>query len=135
MQAAGARRIDVIIEPERYGEFSPYDLLQASSRGLVGFDHRLLHAILDRPEEAIPGLVHFAAEYDGSGPINLEPELIALFQHFGTPEAMPFYIKVLRGHPEAPPEDLTLALIEQGQHAVEPLLDLYREIQEHPGEV
>ncbi|MEJ7605825.1 MAG: hypothetical protein WKF37_06075 [Bryobacteraceae bacterium] len=41
---------------------STYELLDQLAAGKLGFDHRVLHAICDNPEAAIPDLVRWGLE-------------------------------------------------------------------------
>ncbi len=107
-----------------------YDLLRAAARGAIGIDHRFLHAVLDRRREALAELVKFAAEDRSGDAIDLEEDLIALFRHFEADEALPFYISVLRENPHDVPDLLLDALVDRGAAAVEPLLELYDQLEE-----
>lgn len=119
--------------PTDYTPSSAYDLLKAASRGLLGLDRRLLHALVDDPSRSLPGLVRFAAEDHDDDPLDLEPELLAVFRYLKTPEALPFYIKCLRTRVEDAEDDLIEGTIALGQPALEPLLKLYEELGEEQG--
>jgi hypothetical protein len=53
--------------------------LEAAARGYIAIDHRFLHAILDRREQAIPDLIRFAAAQHDHEALDLEPPLIDIF--------------------------------------------------------
>lgn len=102
--------------------------MAAAAKGMVGFDQRLLKSLVDRGEPAVPDLVRFGLEHRPDDRINLDDDLIALFQYLGSPQALPFLIDSLRREPNDPPEDLIHAFLRIGEPAVGPLLDLYREL-------
>ncbi len=101
-------------------------MLLAAARGRIGVDHRFLHAVLDRPAEALPALLRFASEAYSAYPINLEADLVSIFRFLRAPEALPFYLAVLREEPTDPYDNLVGAFADLGAAALEPLLDLYR---------
>ena len=116
-----------------YDPSSSYELLKAASRGLLGVDRRLLHALVDDPPQSLPGLVRFAAEDHEDDPVDLEFDLLAVFRYLKTPEALPFYLKCLREQVEDAVDDLIEGAIALGAVALEPLLNLYEELGEEQG--
>ena len=125
-----------MLNPEQYISTSVYDLLQASAKGQIGFDHRLLHAIVDRGEAAIPDLLKWGVEEHEENPIDLEEDVVNIFRHLRNPEAIPFFVHCVRLHPDDVSDELVAAFYEVRQHAVEPLLKLYAELEEEQsGEV
>ena len=119
--------------PTDYSPSSAYDLLKAASRGLLGLDRRLLHALVDDPAQSLPGMLRFAAEDHADDPVDLDPELLAVFRRLKTPEALPYYLKCLRAQVEDADDDLIEGTIALGQTALEPLLELYGELGEEQG--
>lgn len=109
---------------------SAYDLLRSAARGLVGIDQRFMHALVDDPARSVPDLLKFASEDHTDDPLDLEPDLIAAFRYLKVPEALPFLIRRLRESGTDADEDLLEAVIEQGQAALEPLLELCAEMEE-----
>ncbi len=105
-------------------------MLLAAARGRIGVDHRFLHAVLDRPAEALPALLRFASEAYSAYPINLEADLVSIFRFLRAPEALPFYLAVLREEPTDPYDNLVGAFADLGAAALEPLLDLYHLLDE-----
>jgi len=105
-----------------------YTLLEAAAQGYVAVDHRFLHAILDHPERAIPDLVRFAAAEHDDDALNLEPQLIDIFRCLQTPEAVPFFVNVVRQIPSNIDDDLVEAIAQLGEAAVDPLLALLSEL-------
>jgi hypothetical protein len=123
----------MVITPDRFAELTTYDLLDAASRGRIGFDQRVLRVILDRGKEAIPDLVRWGTEEHDDLEYDLSEELIAIFRHLETPEAMPFFVEYIRRDPSDVPEDAADALYLIRDAAIEPLLALYEELGEEDG--
>ena len=120
-----------MLDPEQFSEVPAYDLLQAAARGLIGFDHRLLHALLDNPERSLNDIVRFTSEDGDEYPVDLSEDLISIFRSLRTPAAIPFLIEALRGElPEDAPEGVLGALVEIGAACIEPLLELCAELGE-----
>jgi hypothetical protein len=126
----------VFPDPNNLNTYSPTEVLDAAARGRLGLDHRFLHSLLDRREEARPALLAFAERDRSDDVVDLSPELISIFRTWNTPEALPFYISCIKEDPEHLPDDLVEAVVEIGQPALEPLLALYKELDEtESGEV
>jgi len=125
-----------VLNPDQYISTSVYDLLQAAAKGQIGFDHRVLHAIVDRGEAAVPDLLKWGLEEHEENPIDLEEDVINIFRYLRNPEAIPFFVHCIRLHPEDVSDELVSAFYEVRQQAVEPLLKLYAELdEEQSGEV
>jgi hypothetical protein len=107
------------------------ELLEAAARGRVGVDRRFVQAILDSGDAA--GVLRFARAPHENDRIELEPLLIDLFRYFQTPEALEFYVDVIRRAPEEVDDSLIQALLPFGAKAVEPLLALYHQLDEEQG--
>jgi hypothetical protein len=127
----------VFINPENFQTTPAYDLFVAVGRGLAGFDHRVIHALVDEPARTLPDILRFALEDRSVDRVDLEEELLAIFRHLRAPEALPFYIDFLRKYPEEDVSDeIMSALREIGEPAIGPLLELYEELgEEQAGEV
>ena len=126
----GEPRTDLILDPDRLEGVPVYKLLEAAARGFIAVDHRFLHAILDKPERAIPDLLRFAAEDRSSDPVVLENELVDVFRVLRTPEAIPFLIDQVRRFPMDVDDDQVESFAALGGEAVEPLLALLKEVRE-----
>ena len=111
-----------------------FTLLEAASQGFVAADHRLLHAILDRPEQAIPDLVRFAAGGHSDDPVDLEQLLIDIFRVLNTPQSVPFLVELVRRDIHEVPDEVVESLVALGPAAVDPLLELLNEVSE-PGDI
>src|SRR5262245_50731439 len=121
----------MIITPDKFHELTTYELLDAAARKRIGFDHRLLRVILDRGKDAVPDLVRWATENHED--LDLSEELVAIFRHLATPEAMPFFIEYIRFDPFDVPEEAADALYRIRHAAIEPLIGLYEELGEEDG--
>ena len=102
--------------------------MEAAAQGYVAVDHRFLHAILDHPKRAIPDLVRFAAAEHDDDALELEPYLIDIFRCLQTPQAVPFFVSVVRQIPSNIDDDLVEAIAQLGEAAVDPLLTLLSEL-------
>ncbi len=91
-------------------------------------DQRLLHAILDFPENSLPDIVRFAAQNHENDLMDLDPLLIDLFRHLHTPAALPFFLRVMRDNPSDVADDLVESVVELGEAAVDPVLQLLDEL-------
>ena len=66
--------------------------------------------------------MRFAADDHEQDPVDLEPNLIDLFRHLNTPQAIPLYLEILRRDPIDIPDEIIEAFVKLGPAAVEPLL-------------
>jgi hypothetical protein len=117
------------LDPGRYEGVPAYQLLEAAGHGYIAADQRLLHAILDYPENSLPDLLRFAAQDHDSDLMDLDPLLIDLFRALHAPAALPFFMHVIRGNPADVPDDLVESIVELGKAAVEPMLELLGELE------
>ncbi|MBV9309019.1 MAG: hypothetical protein JOZ45_22930 [Acidobacteriaceae bacterium] len=125
-----------VLDPDQLTNASPVEVLQAAARGHLGVDHRFLHALLDRPEQSLPSVVEFSRRDRSGDAVDLTPEIITIFRHFKSPEALPFLIDYIKEDPTDIPDEVVEALVEIGQPAREPLLQLYGGLDEsESGEV
>ncbi len=90
-----------------------------------------MHAILDFPENSLPGILRFAAQDHADDLMDLDPLLIDLFRTLHTPAALPFFMRVIRDNTSDVPDDLVESIVELGEPAVEPLLELLGELDGH----
>lgn len=126
----------MFLDPNKLAEAAPADILEAAAKGHLGVDHRFLHALLDRPAEALPAVLAFTERDRSHDLVDLAPELIALLRSWKTPEAVPFLVNYVREDPEDVPDEAVEALAEIGSPALEPLLALYAALDEsEAGEV
>ena len=119
---------DLILEPGRYEGVPAYQLLQAAGHGYIPVDQRLLHAILDFRENSLADIVRFAAQDHSDDLMDLDPLLIDLFRSLRTPAALPFFMRVMRDNPSDVPDDLVESVVELGEAAVGPVLELLGEL-------
>ena len=114
---------------------SPYELLEAAARGRIGVDRRFLHSVVDHgaPKEIAAEILRFSRSPQDEFPINVDPLLTDLFRHFGTEEALEFYVDAIRRAPEDVDDSLIQALLPFAEKAAGPLLALYEELGEEQG--
>lgn len=120
----------MFLDPGKLDQYSPAEVLEAAASGRLGLDHRFLHSLLDRREEALPALLAFAERDRSADTVDLALELIAIFRAWKTFEAIPFFIRYSKEDPLDLPDELMEALVEMGRPALEPLLTLYHELDE-----
>ena len=120
---------------DRVSPFSPFELLEAAAAGRIGVDRRFLHSLLDSgsPKEVAAEVLRFARSPQDQYPINVDPLLTDLFRHFGTEEALEFYIDAIRRAPEDVDDSVIQALLPFAEKAAAPLLALYEELGEEEG--
>ena len=118
------------IPPEQYATTPAYDLLQAAAAGFIGFDQRLIHALVDDPDRTLDDIIRFGQ--DVLDP-DLMTDLVAIFHHLNTPQAAPFYVEAIRRYAEEVPDQITEAVVALGAPMLEPLLALYAELPEEHG--
>jgi hypothetical protein len=118
-----------MLEPGRYEGLPAYTLLESAARGYIAVDRRFLHAILDHPDAAVPDLIRFALEEHADAPVDLDLELMDIFRHLGTPEALPFFVELVRRNPSDVSDELVEAFVQFGAAAVGPLLDVLQELE------
>jgi hypothetical protein len=122
--------------PEELHEHTPAEILDALSRGHLGADHRMLRALLDRKQETLQAAVDFGNRDRSQDKFDIASELIALFRYFKAPEAIPFFLRYVKEEPDDVPDEVVVGLVEQGERALEPALQLYSELEEgESGEV
>ncbi len=126
----------MFLDPNKLDEVAPSEILKSAAKGHLGLDHRFLHALLDRPEEALPAVLAFAERDRNEDAVDLAPELIALLRTWRSPAAVPFLVNYIREDPEQIPDEAIEALVAIGKPALEPLLALYQALDEsESGEV
>jgi HEAT repeat protein len=80
-------------------------------------------------------LVRFAASEHDHDPLDLEQSLVDIFRYLKTPQAVPFFVNVVRQIPAEIDDDLVEAIAQLGEAAVDPLLDLANELGDRAGDV
>lgn len=117
-----------MITPEQYNSATAAQLLDAYENAEIAFDHRLIRALL----ADIDGVAAWAAQNLDNDILN---ELLELFCHKPTPAALPFLTEFARQYHDDIPEELIEALNRLGAPSLDPLLALYEEKKEDPGEI
>lgn len=117
-----------MITPEQYNSATAAQLLDAYENAEIAFDHRLIRALLDK----IDDVAAWAAENLDN---DILSELLELFCQKPTPAALPFLAEFARQYHDEMPEELIEAFNRLGAPALEPLLALYEEKKDDPGEI
>lgn len=120
-------------DPAEYSSIPAYDLLRAAARAHVGIDRRFIQAIIDRGEAATPDLLRFGLEDHEDDRVDLEEDLIAIFRHLGSAEALPFFIECVRRQPDDIPDDIVEGILPFGERAIDPLIEIYESVGEEEG--
>ncbi len=85
---------------------------------------------------AAQALEEFVDQDHESDRVDIEEQVFDLFRHLRTPRALPFYTLQLRAQMDGVKEELIEAFAELGEPALQPLMDLYQELdEEESGEV
>ncbi len=122
------------LDPAQYATRPAYDLLAAAARGEIGLDHRLLHALVDDPGRSLADMLRFSMEKRDEDRVVLEEDLVSIFRHLKTPEALPYFIETVRRQPHDISDELVEAFSLFPEESSRRLLDLYEELGEEEGE-
>lgn len=122
----------MLILPQQYDQTPALRLLEEAERGRIGFDQRLIRSLLARPGETLDALDRFLAEPPREDAVaDLTEQIFDLYRALRSPRALPFYADLLRNAREGVPDELVEAFHELGEAAVDTLLRLYDEAEEH----
>jgi HEAT repeat protein len=124
----------MFLDPTQLQSASPTEILNEVAQGHLDIDHRVLHALLDRPAETIPALVELAKRDEWKESGDLEHDIAQLFHALRAPEGIPFLIEAIRLYPEDIHDEISEALHFFGKPAIEALLALYAELDESDSE-
>ncbi len=117
-------------DPNQLAQVEPAVILDAIAHGYLSLDRRALRALIDRPDETVAAIACFAKRDHCEDVVDLEPDLVALIRHLRAPGGIPFLIDSIRVAPIEIPDDVIETLVLLGQPALEPLLQLYAELDE-----
>ncbi|MEP7362634.1 MAG: hypothetical protein ABI972_05215 [Acidobacteriota bacterium] len=117
-----------MLTPDQYDGATAAQLLDAYENAEIALDHRLLRALLAKMD----GVAKWANDNVDN---DILTEMLELFSQAPTPAAVPFLVEFARQYHDDIPEELIEALARLGAPALEPLLALYEEKKEEPGEV
>lgn len=120
----------MFLDPNKLSDSSPADILEAAAQGHIGLDRRFLRALVDRRDEALPAVIEFAAKDRSEYVVDIDSELIDLIRVWRAVEGLPFLIEYIREEPTELPDAVVETIVEIGQPALEPLLNLYSETEE-----
>src|SRR5580700_6716396 len=100
--------------------------------GRVGVDRRLIQKVLYSGDAA--AVLRFARASHDQERIDLDPMVVDLLRHFQAPEALDYFVDIIRRDPREIPDELVEAILPLGEQAVPALVQLYEEIDEEQGE-
>ena len=98
--------------------------------GRIGFDQRLISAIVSRPEESIGALIAYGKQPPEGARMEMDEDILNLLASMPGPPAMDYITALLRdGYTELPSSMVKIAR-EAGKAAIEPLVAAYRSLEE-----
>ncbi len=123
--------------PRQALEVPPAEVLAAASNGQLGLDHRFLHALLDRSDEAFSGGPRVLPPQSRRKTRSTFPPTSSCSSGTGNGrKASSFILKYIEEDPTDVPDEAIEALVAIGAPALEPLLKLYGELEEeNSGEI
>jgi HEAT repeat protein len=127
------KRVSKFPDPNQLASVAPAVILDAIAHGYLALDRRALRALIERPDETVAAVVGFAKRDHSEDVVDLEPDLVTLIRYLRAPGGIPFLVDSIRVAPIEIPDDVIETLVLLGQPAVEPLLQLYAELDEAEG--
>lgn len=124
----------MFLDPDQLASVPPSEILKELEHGHLEIDHRVLHALLDRPAEMLPALVDASKAEAWHDSEELETDAALLFHALRAPEGIPFLVEAIRLHPDEIPDEIVEALHFFGNEAIDPLLALYKKLDEEDSE-
>lgn len=120
----------MILQPSQLSKTPVTEILFQAGLGRVGFDQRLVAAIMARPIEAVPALVAYGSNPPEDSRLELDEDILNLLAHLPGKDALKYVVKLLReGHTEIPESMLRITKA-AGPAAVDALVEVYRELEE-----
>ena len=120
----------MILQPSQLSAAPIPEILEQAGLGRVGFDQRLVAALIGRPKEAVPALVAYGANPPENSRLELDEDILNLLAHLPGPDSLKYVVKLLReGHTEIPESMLRITRA-AGPAAVDALVEVYRELEE-----
>ena len=120
----------MILQPSQLSKTPVSEILEQAGMGRIGFDRRLIAAIVGRPLEAVPALVAYGSNPPENSRLELDEDILNLLAHLPGSDALKYVVKLLRdGYAEIPGSMLRITK-EAGPTAVNALVDVYRELEE-----
>lgn len=118
------------IQPSEYPTTPISQLLIEAGRGRVGFDQRLISAIISRPEESASALIAYGKKPPENARMEMDEDILNLLASLPGPPAMDYITALLRDGYTELPSSLVKIVQEAGKSAIEPLVDAYRSLEE-----
>lgn len=118
-----------MILPEHFDNTPPEQLLRAAALGRLGMDQRLIRSLLGRPEATLDALDRLAFAEDDERMVDMREPFFDLYRALGSPRAIPYYLKLVRGNPSEIPDEVVEAFAAQGAAALDPVLACHAEME------
>ncbi len=118
------------IQPSNYSITPVAQLLIEAGRGRVGFDQRLIAAIVSRSEEAAPALIAYGKKPPENARMEMDEDILNLLAAMPVPPAMDYVTALLRDGYTETPSSMVKIVQTAGKAAIEPLIDAYRSLEE-----
>lgn len=119
-----------MLQPSQYATTAVATLLHEAARGTIGFDQRVYDAILARPEEAAEALLAHGMNPPADSRFEIDADIVNLLSAMPQVDALEYVVKILREGFEDLPVSFVTLVRGMGERAVQPLIDVYREMEE-----
>ena len=120
----------MILQPSQLSKTPVSEILEQAGMGRIGFDRRLIAAIIERPIEAVPALVAYGSNPPENSRLELDEDILNLLAHLPGTDALKYVVKLLRDGYTEIPESMLRITKAAGPAAVNALVDVYRELEE-----
>jgi hypothetical protein len=120
----------MLIQPRNYDQTSVAELLRAAGEGLVGIDLRWVRSILSRPDEAIPAILEYGQNPPEDARVQIDIDLLNLLTQLPEADCVDYLAQLLREGLTELPDSLMFLAKRAGAAALEPLLDVYADLDE-----
>jgi HEAT repeat protein len=124
----------MLLDPNQLETVSSSRILHEVAFGRLDIDGRVLRALLARRDETVSALLELVKTELWKESSDLQIDIAQLFHALNAREGIPFLIDVVRLQPEELPDEITEALHFFGSSVIDPLLQVYEEVEEEHGE-
>lgn len=119
-----------MLQPSQYASTPVATLLHEAARGTIGFDQRVFDAIVSRPEEAGTALLAHGINPPEDSRFEIDADIVNLLSALPQVDALEYVVKILREGFEDLPVSFVTVVRALGERAVQPLVDVYSEMEE-----
>jgi hypothetical protein len=126
----------MLLQPSAYERTPIAELLRAAGDGIVGLDQRWVRSILNRPEEAATAILAYGIHPPEESRVQIDIDLLNLLTQLPAADPVDYICALLREGLTEIPDNLLFLARRSGTRIVEPLLEVYRGLEEEDaGEV